>query len=912
MEIPFNPNATVAPSGPVGVFQNVGRNPNAFGAGLAQGEQQAGQAIERAGSELSQIALTLQAEKNRADGASAEIGWTKAFDDINYHPDNGYLNTKGKAAPDALPDAIAAAEKVRTDTLAAAPNDAVRRMISPLLARATQSSITTMYRHARTESDKWQLGVAEALPQTMINSAALNYNDEKKWGETIGGIKHQAGVIAGLRGEGEDGRQVTEQKLIDHAWTMRLDAWRLDDPVGALAKFQTSRDQMSATAQLTLGTKLFAAAEPVLGAQLNAQGGPAIPAAPTVPPAKADETLPRGIRNNNPGNIQKSEIPWEGKLADGNDPRYESFDTPEAGIRAVSMNLRAYQEKYGIDTINGIVARWAPSTENNTQAYIAAVSKDLGVKPDAKLNLADPKLLIGLTKAIIKQENGKQPYTDEQFAAATGNAPLQKSKGYSDVTPEQAMTMQTGNAVVDSLPADQKMHVIALARTQANQGLTQQREALRYRVTDAIAMYENGVVPPSAPSNDEILATFGQDHGARIVHQVAQAQQFGQDVQEVTKLPASEQMALLAKRAPVPGDGYEFDVKRQAQLAQAIDRVQKQREQDPAAFVLQNSPQVMDAYRAMANAKTPEERPAATQAYAASALAEQGRLEVTDPKILPKNYVDQVSKKFYAPEADAGSVMRGMVNDWGRFWPTVGKQLAKHIPPGAVVLGLGVQPEAEQLITEALRLKPEQLKQGFKDPAELKDLQERVRAQFEPLQKTLAYQGGGQETYDNYADTADSLAIMLMHRGMKPKEAASKAFDSMVGFKYEFEGEWRVPKSALGGTTTVPAIRSGATMARYDIAEKGDLAVPATPGAVRGEDAAKQWRNTVQDNGFWVTSPGDGGLSLWVKSGLGAQPVLDARGQNVRRTWAELSAAGSGITAAFPADVYGPGKRSLR
>ena len=77
--------------------------------------------------------------------------------------------------------------------------------------------------------------------------------------------------------------------------------------------------------------------------------------------------LPRGLRNNNPGNIVLSDIPWLGKIA-GDDERFETFQTPEHGIRALSLNLLNYARKHGLETVQDIIPRWAPASENNTVA----------------------------------------------------------------------------------------------------------------------------------------------------------------------------------------------------------------------------------------------------------------------------------------------------------------------------------------------------------------------------------------------------------------------------------------------------------------------------------------------------------------------------------------------------------------
>jgi len=118
----------------------------------------------------------------------------------------------------------------------------------------------------------------------------------------------------------------------------------------------------------------------------------------------------RGIRNNNPLNLRKG-IKWNGLVTNQNDSAFSVFSSPEYGIRAGAIVLRNYQRKYGINTIRGIITRFAPPTENNTQAYIDSVSRQFGASPDAPLNLENPRVLLGLIQAIIKHENGVQPYT---------------------------------------------------------------------------------------------------------------------------------------------------------------------------------------------------------------------------------------------------------------------------------------------------------------------------------------------------------------------------------------------------------------------------------------------------------------------------------------------------------------------
>jgi len=77
--------------------------------------------------------------------------------------------------------------------------------------------------------------------------------------------------------------------------------------------------------------------------------------------------------------------------------------------------LNNYDRLYGLDTVYGIINRWAPNTENNTSSYIRAVSDKLGVDPLQSIDVMDR--LPELVAAVVHHENGMQPYTSAQINA---------------------------------------------------------------------------------------------------------------------------------------------------------------------------------------------------------------------------------------------------------------------------------------------------------------------------------------------------------------------------------------------------------------------------------------------------------------------------------------------------------------
>jgi hypothetical protein len=89
------------------------------------------------------------------------------------------------------------------------------------------------------------------------------------------------------------------------------------------------------------------------------------------------------------------------------DPRFITFVRPEWGIRAIARILLG-DWREGQNTIASLIEEWAPPHENDTKSYIKAAAKACQADPYRPCNV--PKLLLPLIVAIIKHENGIQPY----------------------------------------------------------------------------------------------------------------------------------------------------------------------------------------------------------------------------------------------------------------------------------------------------------------------------------------------------------------------------------------------------------------------------------------------------------------------------------------------------------------------
>lgn len=161
----------------------------------------------------------------------------------------------------------------------------------------------------------------------------------------------------------------------------------------------------------------------------------------------ADE--PRGIRNNNPGNLRKNnEDKWQGLSDVQDDEAFFRFKDPVYGTRALARTLIAYQDKNNLHTITQFIGRWAPSTENNTTAYVSDVADSMGINPTSKLDMHKFSDLRGLVVAIIDHENGGSPYSDAQITKALVLAGVEPSKRSLAVSPQIIGSAIAGAATV--------------------------------------------------------------------------------------------------------------------------------------------------------------------------------------------------------------------------------------------------------------------------------------------------------------------------------------------------------------------------------------------------------------------------------------------------------------------------------
>lgn len=113
---------------------------------------------------------------------------------------------------------------------------------------------------------------------------------------------------------------------------------------------------------------------------------------------------PRGIRNNNPGNIREANIPWQGRV--GDDGAFVRFETMFYGARALVRNLWSIIGRTD-GTLQTVIFTWAPPHENNSDNYVAFVSRLTGISAGQVINRGNASEMANVAMAIAIMENGE-------------------------------------------------------------------------------------------------------------------------------------------------------------------------------------------------------------------------------------------------------------------------------------------------------------------------------------------------------------------------------------------------------------------------------------------------------------------------------------------------------------------------
>lgn len=450
-----------------------------------------------------------------------------------------------------------------------------------------------------------------------------------------------------------------------------------------------------------------------------------------------------------------------------------------------------------------------------------------------------------------------------------------------ELNDEQSQTLS-----VRALSFDQRQALRSAAETEIRQREAEAKrqraeaaQALSERVRDATVAYRMGLDFDNPPSRAEFIAALGADDGNAAYEAFAKEQALAPVVRQLATASDAEQAQILAEHAPRGTAGVAEAAERYRLLTSRVEALQRERAADPAAYALRYSPGVAQAFAAA------QDSPEAAREYARATLAEQQRLGIKQPRILPETMASDIAQSFYGrPGEQTAALIQAERERWGSHWPQVfGELSAQKLPPAALAIGRGMAPGPSARLAAVAAVPMDELKKGITVPP--RDVTEEISSAMGDFGLTLDGVIGAENTFASMYEAIERLTYSYLRQGQSVGDAVEQAYREVIGDHYAFrevnDRLFRVPIELDS-----PAIE---IMARDALASVpvDELAPPVPTEQGSPEQAAEDLRRAIQRRGYWVTSAdGERGLALF----LDGAPVLRKDGSVYEVTFADLAA----------------------
>jgi hypothetical protein len=860
--------------------------PGAFGMDTARNLESLGQSLGQAADRGSDFLLKQQGLANESMTRDALTEYDRQAADLW----TNYSNLEGKAAVDGYAAYQAALAKLRTSTIATAPNDAMKLALNDAVTRRSGQYYAAAGDYRAKQDKAWSLQSSASAAEQAINNATLFRDNPDIVAQHIaegeGDVRNQAEI----HGWDETTTAVQIAKYRGKAYAEVIQNRALTDPLGAQAMFDSVRGTLDADSQSAIGAYLK---PKVLDAKSDALVAETAGSRGFVPPADRD-SLPAGMRNNNPGNIKYiSGSSFRGVVGPSeNKDQGDSqmvFATAEDGMTAmVQLARRKYSG--GKTTANQLIAGKGGWTPGNTQAA-ANVARSMGLSPDDDLRLDSPDQMKAFARGLLRQEHGaaSDRYSDAMIASAVDGgtaAPAMpsgtdKQRAIRDVMAATEGDPDLRQASLSKLNQfyNQQDSMYAQDRAVLERDVKATNEALQFGQTVAVPEERIRSLLP-ADDAERVIGTLqrsqmqGQLYNAVKMADPGQISEMRQDLME-----GSGTLSEMIKRTnPLASEAEQFTNRQDA--LQAFEAAVKRRDEairaDPARFSLQDP-----AVRTAMDKATRD--PAQFGEYVAQTQAFQSRLGIprSQQRVLTDDQrASMLTQITQADPVAADKYLIGLQRETGDAWGDVFGDLTRGtdgLPSDLIALGIMTDPAGRRSLVSALtqdREKPGTVRGSLPDTA-AKDIDTKIEDGMAEFASTFNVAAGGQALGSALVKSAKTLAYSFASQGMSESAATERAISAIAG---QFDvmvstGEYnaRAPKG-LGSTM---ADASNLTRARLT-AE--DLAPPSDRQGLYSPEALSKIALQNAQGGAWVTSPSSDG---WTLIGLDGRTVFRRDGYPV-------------------------------
>lgn len=413
------------------------------------------------------------------------------------------------------------------------------------------------------------------------------------------------------------------------------------------------------------------------------------------------------------------------------------------------------------------------------------------------------------------------------------------------------------------------------AETEMNKRRVQGEAAFKQRVDNSLAEYATAGNSTASPTEAEFVAALGVNRGTVAYGEFAAKAAGATAGYKLLSMPPSQIPEFVESQRPTPGDPFYAEKSRTfAAVTEAAAKLAEQQRNDPAAVVIRRFPQAGIDLRDALNPDT-EDAPAKLDAWVQLANANGSE------RILPNAIRDQwnrVLSRVPDTQVDATALWSDFSRQralWGKHWPTVLRELGEPLSDVRVI-GSGISEEAATILLTHRKNSFGELTKIL-PPGSGPLIDGELQDRFGDYARSLRLPG---EDGSAFFAAAQKLTAVRMRDGVSASTAADWAYDELIGKKYAFEGDARIPRSQED-------VAARLDDARADALKAADLS--HLPAGVSRSDA-ERWHATTAR---WVTLPDDSGVILME----GSKAVRDTGGKAIFRNWSELRSLPQAPTA---------------
>nr|DAU86743.1 MAG TPA: virion protein [Caudoviricetes sp.] len=545
-----------------------------------------------------------------------------------YDPEKGYFSQQGKNAVMSWDQAQSDLQSIYDKHLSQIDDPDVKEAFKSNALQRLNSvrQKTVVYRNE--QNIRWRAQTSKDHADNLVEEFALGgFSPDGQ--RTMASLMNEIEYQGRMQGWDEETLKRQKNAYKSLAYASAYSNMALSDPIGALRHFQTDGSkEMSTDVGRRTYQMLFHRAAPQL-VELSQRYGGATALALTPgavarttgdntnenvlrqsraqaglgqAPKVSDKVLnTSGYKGCNPLNVRASSDKWRGSIGQS-DNGYVIFSTPMDGIRAAATVIKNYGTKYGINTVRDIVSRYAPASENPTDDYIANVCKGTGYQPDEKLDTKNPEVLKKLVTAMMRQEIGDVPYSEE-----TINEGVQRALG--NVTPAQQTAedqaeprltaadlvfnpnVKTGIEVIDSLNEPEKLWIMQHTKAQTSQSTANLRSQFKTTLNNALAVARSTGDMSQLPDVGAFIQTYGQEEGLRQFQNAQQEAKLNANLFLMPTLSNAEIEATARQMTPSKDDpNYAARMKDLETWNKAYTQIRKERAEDPVQFAFSGMP----------------------------------------------------------------------------------------------------------------------------------------------------------------------------------------------------------------------------------------------------------------------------------------------------------------------------------